>query len=158
MAYEAMFATVWGQGMWFMAWCNWVSRTLTIKWSTILLSSSRAPKSQQMHHNLRQNPTQPSWARSLSHMPHKIAFMPIMCWLGTTRDENGRENVLTIPGSIFFGREREQEWKGRSGKRNQNYSISGSKYFDRENVDYGRESVIKIGSVNTSKRFNHSTQ
>jgi hypothetical protein len=24
-------------------------------------------------------------------MPHKIAFMPIMCWLGTTGDENDRE-------------------------------------------------------------------
>jgi hypothetical protein len=71
---------------------------------------------------------------------------------------NGRENVLTIHVPIFFGREREQERKGRSGKRNQNYGISGSKYFDRENVDYGQESVIKIGSVNTSKRFNHSTQ
>jgi hypothetical protein len=76
---------VWGQGMWYMAWSNWVPKTLTIKSSTTLQSSSRAPKSQQMRHNLRQNPIQPSRARSLSHMLHKIASMLIMCWLGTTR-------------------------------------------------------------------------
>jgi hypothetical protein len=32
-----------------------------------------------MHHNLRQNPTQSSRARSPSHMLDKIASMPIMC-------------------------------------------------------------------------------
>jgi hypothetical protein len=58
---------------------QWVPRNLTTISSTTLPSSSRALKSQQMDHNLRQSPTQSSRARSPSHMLHKIASMPIMC-------------------------------------------------------------------------------
>jgi hypothetical protein len=55
---------------------------------------------------------------------------------------NGRENTLTIPVTEFFDREREREWNGRIGKRIRYYGISGTEYFDREYVDYGRESVF----------------
>jgi hypothetical protein len=60
-----------------------------------------------MHHNLRQNPTLPSWARSLSYMLHKIASMPIMCWLGTTR-------VRWLP-SMWDPAQREHWSKGMCG-------------------------------------------
>ena len=59
------------------------------------------------------------------------------------RDENGRENVLTIPAPIFFCRERE----GRMEKQNRYYEISGTKYFKRERVDYDREAVTQNGNI-----------
>ena len=54
---------------------------------------------------------------------------------------NGRENVLTIPAPVFFGREWERE--GRTGKRIQYYGISGTEYFERERVDYDRKAVTQ---------------
>ena len=36
--------------------------------------------------------------------------------LGMKTVGNGRENVLTIPAPVFFGREREQEREGQTGK------------------------------------------
>ena len=54
---------------------------------------------------------------------------------------NGRENALTIPAPVFFGRKREQEQEDRTGKRIRYYGISETEYFDRECVDYDRESV-----------------
>ena len=67
----------------------------------------------------------------------------------TTRDENGRENVLAIPASVFFGREQEQEREreGRTGKRIRYYGISGTEYFKRERVDYDREAVTQDGNI-----------
>jgi hypothetical protein len=54
-------------------------KQLGTKSNTTLLSCSRALKIQQIHYNLRQRPIQSSQARNPSHMPHKIASMPIMC-------------------------------------------------------------------------------
>ena len=58
---------------------------------------------------------------------------------------NGRENVLTIPALVFFGRERERE--DRTGKRIRYYGISGTEYFERERVDYDREAVTQNGNI-----------
>jgi len=60
---------------------------------------------------------------------------------------NGRENVLTIPAPVFFGREREREREGRTGKRIRYYGISGTEYFERERVDYDREAVTQNGNI-----------
>ena len=64
------------------------------------------------------------------------------------RDENGRENVLTIPIPVFFSREweRGREREGRTGKRIRYYGISGTEYFERERVDYDREAVSQNGN------------
>ena len=60
---------------------------------------------------------------------------------------NCRENFLTIPFPIFFGRERDHERESRTGKRNWYYGIPGTEYFDREYVDYDRKSVIYNGNT-----------
>ena len=60
---------------------------------------------------------------------------------------NGRENVLTIPAPVFFGRKREWEREGRTGKRIRYYGISGTEYFERERVDYDREAVTQNGNI-----------
>ena len=71
-------------------------------------------------------------------------FPSVLC-----RDENGRENVLTIPVPVFFGREREwgREREGRIGKQIRYYGISGTEYFERERVNYDREAVIQNGNI-----------
>ena len=61
--------------------------------------------------------------------------------LGMKTVENGRENALTIPAPVFFCRKREREREDRTGKRIRYYGISETEYFDRECVDYDRESV-----------------
>ena len=58
------------------------------------------------------------------------------------RDENGREQSgkpLNCYYSCFSCREREREWKMRTGKRIRYYGISGTEHIDREHVDYDRE-------------------
>ena len=49
---------------------------------------------------------------------------------------NGRENLLTISATVFFGRERKRERESRTGKQNRYYGISGTEHIDREHVDY----------------------
>jgi len=49
-------------------------------------------------------------------------------YVGMKTVGNGRENVLTIPAPVFFGREREREREGRTGKRIRYYGISGTEY------------------------------
>ena len=56
---------------------------------------------------------------------------------------NGRENTVTIPAPILYDRERWRERESRMGKRIRYYRISGTKYFDRERVDYDRESITQ---------------
>ena len=56
---------------------------------------------------------------------------------------NSRENVLTIPTPVFFGRERE----GRTGKRIRYYGISETEYFERKRVDYDREAVTQNENI-----------
>ena len=60
---------------------------------------------------------------------------------------NGRENPLTVPATVFFGRERKRERKNRTGKRNRYYGISGMEYSDRKHTDYGRESENRNGNT-----------
>jgi len=69
--------------------------------------------------------------------------------LGMKAVGNGRKNTLTIPAPVFFGRERERERKGRTGKRIRYYGISGTEYFDREHVDYDRESITQNENIYT---------
>jgi hypothetical protein len=64
---------------------------------------------------------------------------------------NGRENSLTVPTTAFFGRERES----RTGKRKRYYGISGTKYFDREHVNYDQESITQNGNTTTCYHFKH---
>ena len=52
-----------------------------------------------------------------------------------TRDENSRENPLTVPATVFFDRERKRERKNRTGKRNRYYGISGTESIGREHAD-----------------------
>ena len=68
------------------------------------------------------------------------------------RVENGRENILTILVSVFFCREREQEWNRRTGKRRRYYGISGTEHIGREYVDYDRETVTQIGKTHVTTR------
>ena len=67
--------------------------------------------------------------------------------LGMKTVGNGRKNVLTIPAPVFFGREREREREGRTGKRIRYYGISGTEYFERKRVDYDREAVIQNENI-----------
>ena len=66
------------------------------------------------------------------------------------RDENGRENLLTVPATVFFGRERKRERKNRTGKRNRYYGISGTESIGREHADYDRESITQNGKIHTT--------
>ena len=59
---------------------------------------------------------------------------------------NGRENLLTVPATVFFGRER----KKRTGKRNRYYGISGTESIGREHADYDRESITQNGKIHTT--------
>ena len=63
---------------------------------------------------------------------------------------NGRENPLTVPATVFFGRERKREQKNRTGKRNRYYGISGTEEFDREHDDYDRESGTQDENIRVS--------
>jgi len=65
--------------------------------------------------------------------------------LGMKMVGNGQKNVLTIPASVFFDREREREC--RTGKRIRYYGISGTEYFERERVDYDQEAVTQDGNI-----------
>ena len=60
-------------------------------------------------------------------------------WIGLKTVGNGRENTVTIPAPALYDRERES----RTGKRIRYYGISGTEYFDRERVDYDRESITQ---------------
>ena len=69
------------------------------------------------------------------------------------RDENGRErreNLSTVPATVFFGRERKRERKNRTGKRNRYYGISGTESIGREHADYDRESITQNGKIHTT--------
>jgi len=63
---------------------------------------------------------------------------------------NSRENLQTIPVSVFFSREREREREMRTEKRNRYYGISGTEYIGREPVDYDRESVTRDGKIHVT--------
>ena len=63
---------------------------------------------------------------------------------------NGWENSLTVPATVFFGRERKRERKNRTGKRNRYYGISGTESIGREHADYDRESITQNGKIHTT--------
>jgi len=56
---------------------------------------------------------------------------------------NGWENIVIIPAPALYDRERES----RTEKRIRYYGISGTEYFDRERVDYDRESITQNGNI-----------
>ena len=70
--------------------------------------------------------------------------------LGMKTVGNGRENPLTVPAAVFFGRERKRERKNRTGKRNRYYGISGTESIGREHADYDRESITQNGKIHTT--------
>ena len=70
--------------------------------------------------------------------------------LGMKTVGNGRENPLTVPATVFFGRERKRERKNRTGKRNRYYGISGTESIGREHADYDRESITQNGKIHTT--------
>ena len=76
--------------------------------------------------------------------------------LGMKTVGNDRENSLTVSATVFFGRERKQERKNRTGKRNRYYGISGTESIGREHADYDRESITQ--RENTYNHFKHLTR
>jgi hypothetical protein len=67
--------------------------------------------------------------------------------LGLKTVGNGRENTVIIPAPALYDRERWRERESRTGKRIRYYGISGTEYFDRERVDYDRESITQNGNI-----------
>ena len=63
---------------------------------------------------------------------------------------NGRKNFLTVPATVFFGREQKRKQKNRTGKRNRYYGISGTESIGREHADYDRESITQNGKIHTT--------
>ena len=89
-------------------------------------------------------------SRFTYHLCNTIYFSTTF---STLRDENGRErsgNPLTVPVTVFFGRERKRERKNRTGKRNRYYGISGTESIGREHAGYDRESITQNGKIHTT--------
>ena len=73
--------------------------------------------------------------------------------MAVARDENDRERSgkpLTVPATVFFGRERKREQKNRTGKRNRYYGISGTELIGREHADYDRKSINQNEKIHTT--------
>jgi len=81
-----------------------------------------------------------------------MAYVPLFSCVRatTTRDENGRENPLAIPATVFFGQEWKRERESRTKKRNRYYGISGTESIGREHAAYDRESITQNGKIHTT--------
>lgn len=71
------------------------------------------------------------------------------------RVENSRENSLTIPAPVFFLPETDAGMGKADGKTKSINGISGTKYVDREYIDYDWESRIQIRNTYTCNRLKH---